>query len=313
MGDRLPGDVDSVRAGALHERDALRGADVDDVQAAASIGRERHRAADRIELRNRWTRLEIGARVAPALGEGPLGQPGDERVVFGVDGDDRIELGRAAHAFEQGEIVGRAKVRHPGLAHERLEADRAAPVHRFELIEVPRHETAPEREVDPGGRGGGLHLALERLDVGCRRRGVQRHVDERRHPARGKRRRRGGKALPLGPARLVAVDVRVDPARQHMQPRGVDLLGRVAREVVSERRDLTVADRDVALTLTVGREHGPATDEQVVVQRYAAPASRSSVAASTRTPRSMSSAAVYSSGEWLIPPTLGTKIMPIGM
>ncbi|MEX2150517.1 MAG: hypothetical protein WD793_09880 [Steroidobacteraceae bacterium] len=33
---------------------------------------------------------------------------------------------------------------------------------------------------------------------------------------------------------------------------------------------------------------------------------------STSTPLAMSSGAVYSFGEWLIPPLLGTKIMPIG-
>jgi hypothetical protein len=40
--------------------------------------------------------------------------------------------------------------------------------------------------------------------------------------------------------------------------------------------------------------------------------SRTSVRASTCTPRSMSAASVCSSGWWLIPPALGTKIIPTG-
>jgi hypothetical protein len=60
----------------------------------------------------------------------------------------------------------------------------------------------------------------------------------------------------------------------------------------------------------------------MLFQRRAAPnatadeptqaASRDSVPASTCTPRSRSSGAVYSSGWWLTPPALGTKIMPTG-
>ena len=103
--------------------------------------------------------------------------------------------------------------------------------------------------------------------------------------------------------------MRVDGPGQHVQPAGVDLLPGRPRQRGPERRDPAVRDRDVErLGLPARRHDEPAADQQV-----GHPASRASAPASTATPRSSSSGAVYSSGWWLTPPALGTKIIPIGI
>ncbi len=75
---------------------------------------------------------------------------------------------------------------------------------------VPRHRAAPERHVDPAFPGRGGTLAVQRRNRHRGRQRVQRHVADRGHPAGGRRTGGGGEPLPLGPARLVDVHVRVD-------------------------------------------------------------------------------------------------------
>ena len=119
--------------------------------------------------------------------------------------------------------------------------------------------------------------------------------------------------------------VRVDQPGDDEAAARVDPLAAV---VAPDAGDPAVRDRDVAVEPLAREdgEHAPALDDEVGLgvaardgeqcarssRRRAHAASLASVPASTRTPRSRSSGAVYSSGWWLMPPALGTKIIPIG-
>ena len=115
--------------------------------------------------------------------------------------------------------------------------------------------------------------------------------------------------------------VRVDEAGHQVPAGAVDPLAAV---VAPDAGDAAVGDRDVAVEPLAREraEHARAGDDEVGIGVTARDgdevsagghaASLASVPASTRTPRSRSDGSVYSSGWWLIPPALGTKIIPIG-
>ena len=106
-----------------------------------------------------------------------------------------------------------------------------------------------------------------------RRNAVERHVDERRHAAGGGRARRVLEAFPLGAARIVDVDVRVDEAREHDERTGVDARARrpARRRVLADRGDPAVAHVDRGRPNAV-RQHDPlARDESRVMGRRIRP------------------------------------------
>ena len=82
-----------------------------------------------------------------------------------------------------------------------------------QLPEVAGDGAAPEAHISPATAGGGL-LEAQRAGGGRGRQAIERHVDQRRHPALGGGPGCAGEALPLGAARLVDVDVGVDEAGQ---------------------------------------------------------------------------------------------------
>jgi hypothetical protein len=100
-------------------------------------------------------------------------------------------------------------------------------------------------------------------------------------------------------ARVVEMHVRIDRARKQEEPARIELGARRPGELRPERGDAAVRDRHIA--------------ERTPDQQVDHAARRASVPASTATPRSMSSGAVYSSGWWLMPPALGTKIIPMAI
>src|SRR4051812_39388944 len=57
----------------------------------------------------------------------------------------------------------------------------------------------------------------------------------------------GFKSFPVGPPRLVEVNVRVDDARENCQAARVDFEFRRARQISSDRIELSVTDSDVLL------------------------------------------------------------------
>ena len=112
------------------------------------------------------------------------------------------------------------------------------------LGQVAGHRAAPETHVHVRGPPGGGPLDRQCGGRGRRRQAVQRHVDQRGHPARGGRPGRGREALPLGAARLVDVHVGVHQAgQQHLgagQCHGFD--GVRGRPGPGDRGDAPVAD-----------------------------------------------------------------------
>ena len=190
------------------------------------------------------------ARARPARARG-------QRVVLGVHGDDPVQSRRGRHSGVQRRVVGAAEVLDARVRHEGLEADHAALGELLHVPDAPRHQTAPEAEVDARGRLRSGQLGVEGLRVGRRRRRVERHVEVGREAAGGERRAAGRDPLPVRPARLVEVHVWVEPAREDQLPARVDLAPG-ALQLGLDRGDHAVDHADVRVV---------APDDQVIHRR----------------------------------------------
>ena len=102
----------------------------------------------------------------------------------------------------------------PGVAEERLEPEDPGVGQRLDLVGVARDEAAEEPAIDPEPPPGGVPLGGQGVGRGRDRVAVERHVDQRRDPPDGGGGRRGREPLPVGPARVVDVDVGIHQARQ---------------------------------------------------------------------------------------------------
>src|SRR5438874_5951964 len=76
---------------------------------------------------------------------------------------------------------------------------------------------------------------------------IQRHLKHGRCSAGRSRARTSGEAFPFRPARLVEMNVGVDDARENCQAARIDFQFRRARQISSERGNLSVTDSDVLL------------------------------------------------------------------
>ena len=170
----------------------------------------------------------------------------DHRAL-GVHRDGQAEHRRPAHSLVQREVVAGGEVVDAAVGHERLEADDTAGGQLVHLLDAPRHEPAPEREVDVRRAARRGQLGLERACVDRRRVGVQRHVDSAREAAGRERARAAAPAFPGGAAGVVEVHVRVDQARQDVETARVDDLVRVVAEHARllASRDHAVGHRQV--------------------------------------------------------------------
>ena len=105
----------------------------------------------------------------------------------------------------------------PECTRKHLNPKTPSPTSGSRSARLSRHDSAPESDVDEHRPLGGSPLDLERRHRRRRRDAVQRHVDDRRDPARGRGARRRREALPLGASGLVDVHVRVDePGDEHL-------------------------------------------------------------------------------------------------
>ena len=188
--------------------------------------------------------------------------------------DRQAEAGGARHPGVQRLVVRGGEVVHPGGAHEGLEADHAPGRELVEAIDVARHEPAPEREVDVRRGLRGRKLEVERIAVERRRAGVERHVGEGRRAAGCKRPGSVVEPLPVGAARVVAVDVGVDDAGEDVQPVGVDRLPGAALEVRPDLGDQAVADPDVAALGAARGDHRAAANQEIEPTQPRAPVYR---------------------------------------
>ena len=128
---------------------------------------------------------------------------------------------------------------------------------------VAGDEPAPEAEVDERRSAGRRDLEVERGAVDRRRRRVQRHVEEARATTGGEGRGAGRESLPLGPARIVEVDVRIDDAGEDVEAGGVDLRRGIALELGADLGDQAVEDPDVGPCNTVRPYHPGSADENI--------------------------------------------------
>ncbi len=224
---------------ALHRRAAassgsgLGGGQVQDVRP-----RRRCAAATSITRRSR-----------PRLG---LGRPGPQEVAVVSaghrarrrDAGRRPRRARAAGrptpaicrtALLQPGGVQRRELGHAGVDEEALEAERARPScsgrGSLPRYRAPHHPRSRRR---PGtGRARRRAWPRRRRDSHRRRQAVERHVDDRGDAAGRGGPGRGREALPVGPARLVDVHVRVDQARAAApRPRPARRPGRRGRRPV---------------------------------------------------------------------------------
>ena len=122
-------------------------------------------------------------------------------------------------AVDHGEAIA------AGVDQEAFEAGNPGAGQWQQVGLVVRDRAAPGRPVDQALAGCGLAFGLQRGDRRGLRQAVQRHVDQRGVAARGCRPRGGSKALPLGAAGLVDVDMAVDQAGQQRVLAEVDCVG----------------------------------------------------------------------------------------
>lgn len=93
---------------------------------------------------------------------------------------------------------------------EALEAADAHLDQGKQLTGVPGDDTAIEPDVDPALAAARLQFLLKALDCRRRRDGVERHIDDRGHAAARSGPRPCPEPLPLGPPRLVEVNMGID-------------------------------------------------------------------------------------------------------
>ena len=141
------------------------------------------------------------------------------------------ERRRTLHPVEQGGVVGRREIVDAGARHECLETDDASCRQLFHALQIDGRQPAPESEVDTGAGLGRFPLGVEGGTVEGRRMGVEGHLGHGRRAADRAGGRAGCPAFPIGPPRLVEVNMDVDDARKDVQPAGIDLLARRARDL----------------------------------------------------------------------------------
>ena len=160
--------------------------------------------------------------------------------------------------IERGELLDARRTQ------EALEPEHAGVVELAQPPELVGDGPTPEPDVHVDLPVGGGPLLGEGGDRRRRRDAVERHVDDRGHAARRGRSRGGLEPLPLGPSRLVDVDVRIDQSGHHRAVAGVH--ERDTRRRVVERGDAldaAVDDLDARLANAVRRHDAPASDHDV--------------------------------------------------
>jgi hypothetical protein len=218
VGNLFGGEAEVVRAGLRchpnafrasrgDQREGLGGRDVDDVDSKPPLAREADQESHRIRFRGDWAAGEPGGVGSPIarLRGGVL----QRRRPLGVHHDQGVECReRGCGLLQVARRHGR-KFGHPGGAQETLEPEHARPMQRSELGGVAGDQPAKEAGIDRAPAKGRGALDLEGRHVGGGRDAVERHVEQRGDAAGSCRTGSGRESLPLRPAGLVHVDVRV--------------------------------------------------------------------------------------------------------
>ena len=104
---------------------------------------------------------------------------------------------RELHAFAQGRVVQASEILHATARHKRFEPNYATFRERFEVFQIPRHQSAPEREIRQRLFPRHHQFGVKTRRVERWRGRIQRHVEKHRAPARRQRLRTGFYPLPI--------------------------------------------------------------------------------------------------------------------
>src|SRR6185295_14841704 len=134
----------------------------------------------------------------------------------------------------------------------------------WQLAGIAWHHSAPEADIDVHPFARRLDLGAQGLARGRGRNAVERHVHERRHASSGRGPRGGRESFPLGPARLVDVNVRIHDPRH--DDRVTEIEPRPSRfDLIrgAETLDFSLTEVHRSLAYTLGRHHSLAAEDEV--------------------------------------------------
>ena len=129
-----------------------------------------------------------------------------ESIVF--DGYDRTVLTSQEFPSSKGAVDAR-------IDEKAFEPPHSGGRESFDLTLVIVNHSAPRRPVDAAFAARSFPLSFKRSDGSCRRKAVQRHIDQQCVTAGRRRARCGLETLPLRPARIVDVNMGIDQPRQN--------------------------------------------------------------------------------------------------
>ncbi len=264
---RLDGERYARVAGAAEGGERIRRGEMNDVRARAGLLRDAQHEIDGGVLGGARARRQVRVVATRVEAERGLLALGERLGELGVHEQRRAEARDLGHAGAELGLVYVRELGDAALGEEALEGQ-----HAF-LEEVAQaavrtgvagNEPAAQRDVDAGLLLERAHLGAEAFERGGRRHAVERHVDEGGDAARGRRAGRGGEALPLGAARLVDVDVRVDEAGQDAEiARVEDGEAGGAVVVVGDGDDDAAGDMNGVRRLADGRDDAFAADDRI--------------------------------------------------
>src|SRR5437016_3491573 len=193
-------------------------------------------------------------------------RPLDHLVALGMHTDERVEPRRHLESDREQAVGHAMKVLDAAFTHECLEPHDAAPGERRQLREVLGNHPAPEAKVDECLLGRDGDLRIEGRDGRGRWMGVERHLEDRGNAAARRTARPRLPSLPLGAARLVEVDVRINDAGEHDEAARVDDFV-AALHFTSYGADGSIRDGNVGGLLASREDYGTGTYENGVAHR----------------------------------------------
>jgi hypothetical protein len=235
---------------------------MDDVYPGAEVFGQPADQLHRVDLHRHRPRGEPGGVV-------PRVQPSAHRAVrpiielrvyhqHGIQGGDGGKDGAQVGLGNLGKLFDTR--RH----QEALEAEDTGVVKGCDLGEIAGHQPAEEADVDGTPGRGGLALPCQRLDAHGRRDAVEGHVEEGGDSPGRRGLRGGGESLPLRPAGLVDVHVRVDEAGEDGQAPGFDDVGAGSQVVEGgDRGDPPSGNVNRGRSQGAGRHHPTAADHEL--------------------------------------------------
>ena len=236
---------------------------MDNVQGAARLARQFQRAPDGVKLGVDWPRVEEIAHGGFSAQLRFGGKVARDSLALGMHRDELAQSRRAFHPLAQRVVIHAGKILNAAAGHERLEANRTALAEFLQLVQIVRHESAPEGEVRQRPVLRDRKFLVEALAVNRRRMGIERHVEEHRPAPRRQRARAGFDSLPIRAARIVEVDVRINQAGENVEPLRVNDLARRTLERCLQRDDSSIRDANVQDALGHWQDDRASADDEV--------------------------------------------------